>query len=110
MAEVFGWKHSLKDRIGRHNWKFYVTYALAHIIGAVLVLASVDLIGLAVDCEVMNALLLPIVLGFLLALEAKCLPAEHRMRGIYRIVLTTLCVVVICFGLYMIPNTLGWNW
>ena len=109
MAEVFGWKHSLKDRIGRHNWKFYVTYALAHIIGAVLVLASVDLIGLAVDCEVMNALLLPIVLGFLLALEAKCLPAEHRMRGIYRFVLTTLCVVVICFGLYMIPNTIGWN-
>ncbi|MBR7828379.1 divalent metal cation transporter [Actinospica sp. MGRD01-02] len=109
LAEVLGWKHSLNDRISRRNAKFYITYGLAHIVGAILVLVSVDLVGLAVDCEVLNALLLPIVLGFLLALEAKCLPAEHRMRGAYRIVLTTLCVVVICFGLYMVPSTLGWT-
>lgn len=109
LAEVLGWKHSLNDRISRRNAKFYLTYGLAHIVGAILVLASVDLVGLAVDCEVMNALLLPVVLGFLLALEAKCLPPEHRMRGAYRIVLTTLCVVVICFGLYMVPSTLGWT-
>ena len=76
-------------------------------IGAVLVLASVDLVGLAVDCEVLNAPLLPIVLGFLLALEAKCLPPEHRMRGAYRFAVTGVCVVVMCFGLYMIPSTLG---
>lgn len=109
LAEVLGWKHSLNERINRRNAKFYLTYALAHVVGAVLVLASVDLVGLAVDCEVMNALLLPVVLGFLLALEAKCLPAEHRMRGAYRVILTTLCVVVICFGLYMVPSTLGWT-
>jgi Mn2+/Fe2+ NRAMP family transporter len=109
LAEVLGWKHSLNDRISRRTAKFYLTYGLAHAVGAILVLASVDLVGLAVDCEVMNALLLPVVLGFLLALEAKCLPAEHRMRGIYRVTLTALCVVVICFGLYMVPNTLGWS-
>ncbi len=107
IAEVLGWKHSLDERISRRNLKFYVTYSLAHIIGAVLVLASVDLVSLAVDCEVMNSLLLPIVLGFLLALEAKALPAEHRMRGAYRWTVTTLCVVVIGFGLYMVPSTLG---
>lgn len=109
LAEVLGWKHSLNDRINRRNAKFYITYGLAHVAGAALVLASVDLVGLAVDCEVMNALLLPLVLGFLLALEAKCLPREHRMRGVYRFVLTTLCLIVMCFGLYMIPNTLGWH-
>ena len=32
------------------------------------------------------------------------------MRGIYRIALTTLCIIVICFGLYMIPHTVGWSW
>ncbi len=84
MAEVLGWKHSLNDGPNRQNAKFYVTYCLAHIIGAVLVLASVDLISLAVDVEVMNALLLPVVLGFLLLLEAKALPPQHRMRGAYR--------------------------
>jgi NRAMP (natural resistance-associated macrophage protein)-like metal ion transporter len=107
IAEVLGWKHSLNERIGRHNLKFYVTYTLAHLIGAVLVLASVDLVSLAVDCEVMNSLLLPIVLGFLLALEAKSLPPEYRMRGAYRFAVTTVCVIVMCFGLYMVPNTLG---
>ncbi|OBJ16211.1 hypothetical protein A5623_18875 [Mycobacterium colombiense] len=52
---------------------------LAHIVGAVVVLASVDLVNLAVDVEVMNALLLPIVLGLLLALEARALPEQWRM-------------------------------
>ena len=107
IAEVLGWKHSLNERISRRSAKFYVTYTLAHLIGAVLVLASVDLVSLAVDCEVMNALLLPIVLGFLLALEAKCLPPQYRMRGVYRFAVTAVCIVVMCFGLYMIPSTLG---
>lgn len=52
---------------------------LAHIVGAVLVLASVDLVNLAVDVEVTNALLLPIVLGLLLRLEARALPEQWRM-------------------------------
>jgi Mn2+/Fe2+ NRAMP family transporter len=109
LSEVLGWKHSLNERISRRNARFYLIYALAHIAGAALVLASVDLVGLAVDCEVMNALLLPIVLGFLLMLEAKCLPAQYRMRGAYRVILTTLCVIVMIFGLIMIPQTIGWN-
>jgi len=70
------------------------------------VLASFDLVSLAVDVEVMNALLLPIVLGFLLVLERKALPPQHRMRGGYRLICTALCVIVIGFGLYMVPATL----
>ena len=31
------------------------------------------------------------------------------MRGAYRVALTTLCVIVMCFGLYMVPVTLGWH-
>jgi Mn2+/Fe2+ NRAMP family transporter len=107
ISEVLGWRHSLNERINRKNAKFYLVYGLAHIVGAALVLASVNLISLAVDVEVMNALLLPIVLGFLLALERKALPPQHRMRGAYRVVCTGLCLVVIGFGLYMVPATLG---
>jgi Mn2+/Fe2+ NRAMP family transporter len=55
----------------------------------------------------MNALLLPIVLGFLLALEAKALPAQWRMRGFNKYLTWVLCLVVIAFGVYMIPSTLG---
>lgn len=108
VAEVFGWKHSLNERPNRANAKFYVTYALAHILGAIFVLGgSANLVGLSVDVEVMNALLLPIVLGFLLVLEAKALPAEWRMGGRHKYMAWSLCLVVMAFGLYMIPSVLG---
>ena len=107
ISEVLGWRHSLNERLSRANAKFYALYILAHVLGAVLVLASVDLVSLAVDVEVMNALLLPIVLGFLLALEAKALPPAHRMRGVYRFTCTGLCLVVMGFGLYMVPRVIG---
>jgi Mn2+/Fe2+ NRAMP family transporter len=107
LAEVFGWKHSLNQRPSRATAKFYATYALAHVLGAILVLASVDIIGLAVDVEIMNALLLPIVLGFLLLLEAKALPPQWRMRGARKYITWTLCTLTIAFGLYFIPYALG---
>ncbi len=108
LSEVFGWRHSLNDGLNRRNAPFYLTYSVAHVAGAVLVLASVDLVGLAVDAEVMNALLLPIVLGFLLLLEARALPEAYRMRGWYRWIATGLCLVVMGFGLYLVPASLGW--
>jgi Mn2+/Fe2+ NRAMP family transporter len=106
LAEVVGWKHSLNERIGRKNWKFYTVYILIHVLGAVLVFVNVDLVHIAVDVEVMNALLLPLVLGMLLLLEAKALPPEYRMRGIYRWATTGVCIVVMGFGLYMVPQAL----
>jgi len=108
-AEVFGWRHTLNERPNRATAKFYVTYALAHVGGAVLVLSSVDLVNLAVDVEVMNALLLPIVLGLLLALEARALPEQWRMRGLHKYITRALCLLVIGFGLYMVPQALGWT-
>ncbi len=47
------------------------------------------------------------MLGFLLALETKALPAAYRMHGTYRVVGTGLCLVVVGFGLYIVPATLG---
>lgn len=108
LAEVFGWKHTLNERPGRQTAKFYLTYALAHIAGAVLVLASVNLVSLSIDVMIMNAMLLPIVLGFLLLLEARALPEEWRMRGLRKYSTWGLCALVMGFGLYMIPATLHW--
>ncbi len=108
LSEVFGWRHTLNERPGRSTAKFYSTYALAHIAGAALVLASVDLVRLSIDVEVMNALLLPIVLGLLLMLEAKALPTQWRMHGVRKYSTWAMCLLVIVFGLYMVPRTLCW--
>ncbi len=107
VTEVLNWKHSLNEKFNRKNAGFYIIYTLAHVIGAVLVLANINLVNIAVAVEVMNALLLPIVLGFLLVLEAKVLPDKFRMHGLHRWVVTSLCLVVMGFGIYMVGPTLG---
>ncbi len=109
ISEVFGWAHTLNETPNSRNAKFYIVYGLAHVLGAAIVLLSVDLVRLVVDVEIMNAILLPIVLGFVLALEARALPPKYQMRGLYRGVVTALCLVVIGFGLYMVPATLSWT-
>lgn len=108
LSEVFGWDHSLNERPNRRNAKFYTVFVMAHVLGAAVVVMGVNLINLVVDVMVMNALLLPIVLGFLLALEARALPQKMRMRGLYRLSATALSLVVIGFGLYMVPAVLGY--
>lgn len=107
LSEIFGWAHTLNQRPNSETARFYLTYALVHVAGAIVVLASVNLVGLAVGVEVMNALLLPIVLGFLLALEATALPPSQRMHGWHRYTTWSLCLAVICFALYLIPSALG---
>jgi len=107
LAEVFGWPGTLNGRPGKTTARFHLTYAFALLAGAGFVLASADLISLAVGVEVMNALLLPVVLGFLLALEAKVLPPGRRMHGWYRFAAWALCLTVMGFGLYVIPALLG---
>ncbi|EJF01321.1 divalent metal cation transporter [Liquorilactobacillus mali] len=102
ITEVLNWKHSLNEPLSCRTAGFYTIYTLAHVIGAVLVLANFELVNMAVAVEVMNALLLPIVLGFLLMLEAKVLPKEYRMKGFYKWTVTILCIIVMIFGMYMI--------
>lgn len=106
LSEVLGWRHSLNQRPDRATWRFYLSYTLAHLAAATVVLASADLVRLAVAVEVVNALLLPIVLGFLLALEAKTLPAASRTRGPRKYLTWISCTLVILLGLAAIPGLL----
>ena len=70
ISEVFEWTHTLIERPDRKTAKFYITYCLAHVLGAVVVILTLNLVNLAIEGEAIDALLLPIVLGSLLALEA----------------------------------------
>jgi Mn2+/Fe2+ NRAMP family transporter len=100
IGEVVGFKHSVNSTF-KDAKTFYTIYTLAHIGGAILVFSGINLVNLSVDTEVMNALLLPIVLGFLLLLEAKVLPKEWRMRGVYKYVVWGVSGIVMLFGVYM---------
>lgn len=103
IGEVLGWRTTLNDPL-RHARPFYALCALALISSALAVIVAPNLVSLSVDVQVMNALLLPIVLGFLLILERTALPAEYRMHGWYQRLTWTLTGLVIIFGLYTITT------
>jgi len=104
IGEAFGFKHSLNNKV-KDAKLFYFIYTAAHVLGAVLVLTNFDLVNLSIDVEVMNAILLPLVLGLLFALEAKVLPPEWRMTGFRKYASWVAAGFVVLFGLYMAVNT-----
>jgi Mn2+/Fe2+ NRAMP family transporter len=98
-GEVTGYKHSLEQHPAEAPW-FYAVFS-AGVVGGALVVAFVpDLVALSIGVEVMNALLLPLVLGFLVALATKALPAEHRLRGAYFWVVIAVVVLTAGLGVY----------
>lgn len=82
LGEVTGYKHSLEHHPLEARW-FYGIYALAVIGAAIAVAVAPNLVSLNVGVQVMNAFLLPVVLGFLIALAARALPPAHRLKGWY---------------------------
>jgi Mn2+/Fe2+ NRAMP family transporter len=63
------------------------------------VASGVNLIKLSVGVQVMNALLLPLVLGFLYLL-ARRLPLPHRLGGAYAVIVALTIIVTAGFGVY----------
>ena len=61
-----------------------------------LVGVAPDLVSLNVGVQVMNALLLPLVLGFLVALAVRALPPAVRLRGWYLRVVVAVCAAPAC--------------
>jgi Mn2+/Fe2+ NRAMP family transporter len=104
ISEVFGWRHSLNDPVP-HARQFYWLYAAAVVGGALVVLVSSNLIDLAVGVEVLNAMLLPIVLGFLLVLELKVLPDADRMPIWQRALVWPSAAAISMLGLYVLATT-----
>ena len=98
-GEVTGYRHSLEHHPLEAPW-FYGIYALAVIGGAVTVGLVPDLVALNIGVEVMNALMLPVVLGFLVLLAFRALPAEHRLRGVYAWVVVAAAMLTAGLGVY----------
>lgn len=90
------------------TWKqapvFYGLYSGGILCAAFIVLTGIPLVSLTIAVEVMNTLLLPIVLGFLLALGWKALPEAYKLKKWEKAVLLFIYVLVCSLGFYTVMN------
>ena len=80
VGEMAGYRRTLERRPFAAGW-FYASYALAVAGSAALVWAVSDLVWLNVAAQVLNAFIMPLTVGFLIALAATALPEPHRVSG-----------------------------
>ncbi|MGA2795725.1 MAG: divalent metal cation transporter [Roseiarcus sp.] len=99
IGEVAGYRRSLEYHPFAAKW-FYGVYAACVVGAAAVVWLAPDLVWLSIAAQVLNAFLLPLVIGFLVALAVTALPAPLRPRGLYLWVLIGLAAIVIAVGLY----------
>jgi Mn2+/Fe2+ NRAMP family transporter len=98
VGEVSGYRRVLEHQPLRVRW-FSALYVVSIVGVALLVAVWPDLIALNIGVQVMNALLLPLVLGVLLTLSARALPAGVRPRGVYWMVLVAVLALTGALGL-----------
>jgi Mn2+/Fe2+ NRAMP family transporter len=98
LGELLGVRHSLEHAPREAPW-FYGIYTVSLAGGGLLVASGANLVAISVGVQVMNALLLPIVLGFLYLL-ARRLPGHYRLRGRYAFTVALTIVLTTGFGVY----------
>ncbi len=99
VGEVAGYRRSLADHPLEAPW-FYGIFTLCLVLAGVLVASGTNLVTLSVGVQVLNAMLLPIVLGFLFALAARALPDSDRLKGGYALIAGTVMFITAAFGIY----------
>ncbi|HLN25859.1 MAG TPA: divalent metal cation transporter [Patescibacteria group bacterium] len=104
IGEVAGFRRSLEAQPFKTPW-FYGIYALCVVGSAAVVWVASDLVWLTITVQVLNAFLLPLVFGFLIALSIKALPPAYRLRGWY--LWTVLGVSSIVCGLGLVGGLSG---
>ena len=98
-GEITGYKHSLEHHPFTAKW-FYGVYALCVVGSAAAVGLVRDLVWLNIAAQVLNAFLLPLVIGLLVALAVKALPELVRLKGAYLWILVTICTAVVAVGVF----------
>ena len=99
LGEVAGYRRSLEY----HPFEarlFYGVYAACVVGGAAVVGGWPDLVALNIGVQVMNALMLPLVLGFLIALAIRALPPAHRLRGVYLWIVLLVAILTCALGVF----------
>jgi Mn2+/Fe2+ NRAMP family transporter len=98
LGEVAGYRRSLEDRPTHSPW-FYGVYVASVAGSAYVVWLAPNLVVLNVAAQVVNAVMLPLVIGLLIALSVTALPNSYRPRGAYLWLVAGIAVVVCAAGL-----------
>ena len=99
VGEVTGYRRSLESHPFEAKW-FYGIYAVCVVGSAGVVGWAPDLVRLTIAAQVLNAFLLPLVIGFLVALAVKMLPDAIQPRGAYLWALIGVCAIVSAVGVF----------
>ena len=105
-AELTGARRSLNCRATQAPL-FYGVYVASLALAAGLTLVCGSPVRLSVAIEVGNALLLPVVLGFLLALAHKALPAPYRLHKVQSTVTLGVVVAVLALNIELGARLVG---
>jgi len=97
VGEVAGYKRSLAHHPLEAPW-FYGIFSFCLTAAAALVASGINLVQLSIAVQVLNALLLPIVLGFLYLLALKVLPQPWRLKGVYAWIVGAAMALTAGFG------------
>ncbi len=98
LGELIGYRHELRNDLTEAPL-FYTVYAATLVAGAAIVLSGANVVTLSVGVQVMNAMLLPIVLGFLFLL-ARRLPEPYRLAGAKAWAIGLVMLATTLLGLY----------
>jgi len=99
LGEVSGYQRSLKYELRKAPW-FYAIYTAMLVIGGIMAVSGINLVNLSVGVQVMNAALLPIVLGFLYLLARRALPEPYRLQGGYSVLVGVVVATTSILGVY----------
>jgi Mn2+/Fe2+ NRAMP family transporter len=99
LGEVAGYRRSLEYHPFAARW-FYAVYAICVVGGATAVAWAPDLVSLNVGVQVMNAFMLPIVLGILIRLAMVSLPPRHGLRGWYLVLVVAVSAATCGLGVF----------
>lgn len=99
LGEIRGLRHSVAAHPREAPW-FYGSYGALLAAAAILVSSGVNLVRLSIATGVLNALLLPVILGSLFWLAWRVLPERSRLSGSYAAVVGVLLAVTSILGAY----------
>ena len=99
VGEAAGYRRSLEYRPFEARW-FYGVYTAAVVGSAAVVWLASNLVWLNIAAQVLNAFLMPLVIGFLVALAVKALPEPYRLRGWYLGLIVGVSALVSAVGVF----------